>query len=251
MGMTRSEAQALADKYGLVKRKIDTIPGSKKTNVSAPGASAATSQVNTFRNRVDGIATRKRTTITAVASTAAAEAALNYTARPRRSTVIQTVNVQRAKADGGIDYYSGGSLVQAYADGGMRYAGSLASGWPQIAPTRPGGILWAEDTRAPWEAFISGDPAKAARSREIAELVVGHLGGQVAWARAFADGGLITRNMAAPRPASSQSLAGLGIDGTLTIPGLGDAYVRGIVRDELGKDRAHTTHDRRRLTGRR
>jgi len=250
MGLSAPAARRLATELGLVKQKDDQIPKSKSTKVSAPGATGATSQVNTFRARVDGIAAARGTRITATASTGAAEAALNYTARPRRSTVIQTVSVQRAKADGGMEFF---------ANGGMR--GSFVGQQPHIRRAGGAGITWAEEGAGPWESWISGHPAKRRRSRLIAEQTVAMLGGEIAWAQKMADGGIrvpaATPWVPSHIPALSSSggsglsLAGLPISGTLVIPGVGEGYIRGIVQSETAKDRAHATHDRRRLTGRR
>lgn len=65
---------------------------------------------------------------------------------------------------------------------------TLGSAQPQIAKAGGAGILWAEEGAGPWEAFISGHPAKRARSRTIAADTVERLGGRVEWRR-FADGG--------------------------------------------------------------
>lgn len=89
-------------------------------------------------------------------------------------------------ADGGLFAREGGSLVQRFADGGFP---SIGSQQPQIQPNHgPAGIQWAETGAGPWEAFISGNPAKAERSRAIATDVVDRLGGAVQ----FAAGGVFS-----------------------------------------------------------
>jgi hypothetical protein len=98
------------------------------------------------------------------------------------------------EADGGLLTRSTNKgLVNAYADGGVATsiarAPSIGSQQPQVRPySGPGGILWSELGSGPWEAFISGHPAKRDRSRGIADDVVSRLGGQIQW---FANGGLL------------------------------------------------------------
>ena len=105
------------------------------------------------------------------------------------------MGVRRAQADGGI--LSGGhhGLVQAFADGG--YVGSFATAHPQIRPAGGAGVLWAEEGAGPWEAFISGHPAKAERSRSI-WLETGRRLGMI---QAYADGGVASRHYVSAQPA--------------------------------------------------
>src|SRR5690606_12575103 len=67
---------------------------------------------------------------------------------------------------------------------------SFAGQPPQIRAAGGAGVTWAEDGAGPWEAFISGHPAKKNRSMSIADEVVGRLGGSIQWPR-MADGGLM------------------------------------------------------------
>jgi protein-disulfide isomerase-like protein with CxxC motif len=78
-----------------------------------------------------------------------------------------------------------GRIHEFYADGGMRPR--IGSQMPQVRDSTKRGITWSEEGAGPWEAFISGHPAKADRSRAIASEVVARLGGEVR----FADGGLL------------------------------------------------------------
>lgn len=105
------------------------------------------------------------------------------------------MGVRRAQADGGI--LSGGhhGLVQAFANGG--YVGSFATAHPQIRPAGGAGVLWAEEGAGPWEAFISGHPAKAERSRSI-WLETGRRLGMI---QAHADGGVASRHYVSAQPA--------------------------------------------------
>ena len=67
------------------------------------------------------------------------------------------------------------------------------------------GILWAEDGAGPWEAFLSGHPAKRRRSRWLLEETARRLGGSVNWATAYADGGIHYAPSYSAPPATSSS----------------------------------------------
>ena len=100
-------------------------------------------------------------------------------------------------ADGGIMESAGGGLHQTFADGG--FAGRIGSQQPQIRRAGGEGILWAEEGAGPWEAFISGHPAKSARSKQI-WLETGRRLGMV---EAHADGGVrqhANRTYVTPQP---------------------------------------------------
>ena len=100
-------------------------------------------------------------------------------------------------ADGGIMESAGGGLHQTFADGG--FAGRIGSQQPQIRRAGGEGILWAEEGAGPWEAFISGHPAKSARSKQI-WLETGRRLGMV---EAYADGGVrqhANRTYVTPQP---------------------------------------------------
>ncbi len=120
----------------------------------------------------------------------------NYTTSGSRSTAG---GLTRDNADGGMHERFGGALVQSFANGGD-WDGSFGSAQPQIRAAGGRGIRWAEEGAGPWEAFISGHPAKADRSRMITEDLVGRLGGQVQWMKAFADGGIRDRYASRPMP---------------------------------------------------
>lgn len=97
-------------------------------------------------------------------------------------------------ADGGIH---GPGLVREFADGGV---GSFSGQMPHIRAAGGAGVTWAEEGAGPWEAWISGHPAKTARSKAIADDVVSRLGGTTVWPR-MADGGTwerMARSYAAP-----------------------------------------------------
>jgi TP901 family phage tail tape measure protein len=80
-------------------------------------------------------------------------------------------DLDRNNADGGLWARSaladtGASLHRQYADGG--FDGTLGAAQPQIRPySGPRGLTWSEEGSGPWEAFISGHPAKRSRSISI------------------------------------------------------------------------------------
>ncbi len=94
-----------------------------------------------------------------------------------------------AGADGMWLDFAGGHMVRKFADGGFAGMPSIGSQQPQIQPNHgPGGIVWAETGAGPWEAFVSGHPAKRDRSRGITEVAADRLGGDVVWRNA--EGGI-------------------------------------------------------------
>ncbi len=101
---------------------------------------------------------------------------------------ITDMGTYKARALGGLDVHG----VSKMAQGGMIGPGQMR---PGIYKTRPGGILMAEDTTAPAEAYISLRKDLEPRSRMIASEVVGMLGGQVMWGdvTAMASGGIYSR----------------------------------------------------------
>lgn len=107
-------------------------------------------------------------------------------------------------ADGAIYSRSGNRVVKSFEAGG--YQTPIGSQQPQIQTNRgPGGIQWAETGAGPWEAFISGHPAKRDRSQQIASEVAMRLGGRIEWGRRheYADGGF--RGFADPQQYSRSS----------------------------------------------
>ena len=111
-----------------------------------------------------------------------------------KSVVVRAISVGAAigiaagQERGGIR--AGG--VQKMEQGGVVGAGKMM---PGIYKTSKAGILMAEDTRAPAEAYISLRRDLKPRSRAIANEVVGMLGGQVHWGdvTAMASGGVYSR----------------------------------------------------------
>lgn len=157
MGLTEAAANQLADSYGLIPRSVTT-------NVVANGLASTRSALASLDNQMRAL-----------------------DGRIVRIDVRQTTR-QFTAADGGVFDATPAGIVQTFAHGG--FAGSFATAQPQIRPAGGAGVLWAEEGAGPWEAFISGHPAKRRRSRWLLEEVASRLGGQVSWATAYADGGI-------------------------------------------------------------
>jgi hypothetical protein len=197
MGLTKKEAERLADAYGL-------IPEDVKTEVSAPGAVNARQQTQAFIDRIKAIPQSKTAKIAAQTS---GIGSLEYMKRlvdsmNSKSVTVRYTTVRRTiggstidGADGHVLLNTGAGLVRSYAGGGF-WDGTLGAAQPHIRPAGGQGVRWAEEGAGPWEAFISGHPAKKVRSRGIAEDTVDRLGGAITWVKPMADGGTMTRSMA-------------------------------------------------------
>ena len=121
---------------------------------------------------------------------------------------------QLANADGGVLTRVGGRMMRAFASGGISFRGQL----PQIRAAGGAGVQWAEEGAGPWEAFISGHPAKRKRSRFILEDVAARLGGYVSWGSRYADGGVHT-----PRYATSYTPPRVATAPTINVSAPGSA----------------------------
>ncbi|MBD5829608.1 phage tail tape measure protein [Janibacter melonis] len=199
---------------GRVKKMDGAIFGleGKTVTVTEIGTTAAGERVVRFQGQVWKLT---GTTVTIDAETGGATASLNalqakINAMNGRTVTMTTRYVVEGKsttggiplADGGLVAPGGPGLVRAYANGG--FDGSFRTAQPQVRPAGGAGVLWAEEGAGPWEAFISGHPGKADRSKAIASDVVRMLGGQVSWnpdsgpiaggdVLALASGGLLQR----------------------------------------------------------
>ena len=171
MGLTAQAANELADKYGL-------IPYSVRTEIIASGLESTRRGLASLDNQMRAL-----------------------DGRIVRIDVRQTTR-QFTLADGGMFDTTPAGIVQTFAHGGFH--SSIGAQQPQIRPAGGAGILWAEDGAGPWEAFISGHPAKRRRSRWLLEETARRLGGNVQWATPYADGGIrYAPNYSPPSYASS------------------------------------------------
>lgn len=146
-------------------------PSEVKTAIAATGATTAAGQVKALRDYIDQLH-NKSVSISVVTTQTQINKVLTQLGPGMGTT----------QADGGLL-----ENLQRMAGGGFPTIGSQQ---PQIQPNHgKRGITWAETGAGPWEAFISGAPEKADRSRSIADQVVGRLGGVVQW---MADGGRLS-----------------------------------------------------------
>lgn len=177
MGLTGDEANALADKYGL-------IPANVTTNVQVTGVQKANQDVSTLLTLIDQVRAMNGTTAT-VGVRYVVTGSLPNGGRNLMGGLT-------ANADGGIHELAMGRLWKSFAAGGFSTLPAIGGQQSQIQPNRgPAGIRWSEKGAGPWEAFVSGHPAKAPRSRAITEEVARRLGGRVSWERSFADGAFL------------------------------------------------------------
>ena len=228
MGMGQAQAIELARRYELIPDAVATAvsaPGAKLSDqqareltsalmavpaltsaqVLAPGARPSKSDVDAFVSsvgRVPGVTTAQIHTLASLYGVDQARQAL---ASLRDKTVyVNVVSLQRSTrmdkpvADGGL--FVGAGLEQRFAAGG--FMGSFQGQQSQIRPAGGTGVRWAEEGAGPWEAFISGHPAKRWRSRWLLQEVAARLGGQVAWT-SYADGGIHTHDSYRPSAVAS------------------------------------------------
>ena len=228
MGMGQAQAIELARRYELIPDAVVTAvsaPGAKLSDqqareltsalmavpaltsaqVLAPGARPSKSDVDAFVSsvgRVPGVTTAQIHTLASLYGVDQARQAL---ASLRDKTVyVNVVSLQRSTrmdkpvADGGL--FVGAGLEQRFAAGG--FMGSFQGQQSQIRPAGGTGVRWAEEGAGPWEAFISGHPAKRWRSRWLLQEVAARLGGQVAWT-SYANGGIHTHDSYRPSAVAS------------------------------------------------
>lgn len=161
IGMSSTDAEALADSLGLTRSNVDALaeaikrtPPSAKSRIEVD-TTEADARAGVIRRKLDEMQGYTVTATVAV-NTAAVTNAINRLAALSAATGW-------SNADGNI---------LSFADGG-----AIGDQSPQIQPNRgPRGIRWAETGAGPWEAFISGDPGKRIRSREIWEETGRRLG---------------------------------------------------------------------------
>ena len=231
LNTSRDKLAAVADKFDMSKtearkyaEQVLKTPAAVSTTITAK-TEAAKAQVAAFQSQINRLRGNTVTITTRY-----------VTVGTRQKAGGQTKDA----ADGHVFVNGGGSLIKAYAAGGT-FDGSFASAQPQVRSAGGRGVLWAEEGAGPWEAFISGHPAKKVRSRGIAEDTVDRLGGAITWVKPMADGGTMTRSLAdqvrglAPRAAGSAGVTvvnrfDLRIDGALDPVAVG-AQVERVLQD--------------------
>lgn len=215
-----TEADLLTPGAVLSKRQADdvtsalrNVPGVTTANVSTPGAADAKTRADQVRAALQNVPGLTKAQIDTIANLAGVNSARNgVNSVNDRTVTITTVHRsinetiyrggpatsrgnQQAVADGGLFAHAGGRMIRAFASGGISFRGQQ----PQIRAAGGAGVQWAEEGAGPWEAFISGHPAKRLRSRWILEDVAARLGGLVSWGSRYADGGIHTPRYAATR----------------------------------------------------
>lgn len=193
-----------------VNAALRQVPGYTAAMLVTPGAPLSREQADAVTRALQNVPKQTNANVATTADLSGARAAQTEIDRVKGKTVTVAVNFRAEgnstayrsatgsimQASGGVLTPTGVGLVQAFASGGFH--GSFRTAQPQIRAAGGPGVLWAEDGAGPWEAFISGNPAKRPRSRWILAQVAAMLGGQVMWdqARRYADGGF--HSMAAP-----------------------------------------------------
>ena len=215
MGVGSAAAIQMAADYGLIPQDVATqisapgadlteqqikdvisatakVPSLTQAQILAPGARNSKAEVDEFVRSVGKVPGLTEAEIRTMADLYGVRVAQQEIDKVRSKTVTVTVayrstGAPHAVADGGLFTRHQDALIQQFASGGFA---SIGSQQPQLRPAGGRGILWAEEGAGPWEAFISGHPAKRRRSRWILEETARRLGGFVSWATAYADGGL-------------------------------------------------------------
>lgn len=235
LGMTAAAIADMVVEYGM-------IPESVSTKVGVAGTADATIQLSTLKDAISGLPKDTQTRILSAFNKGGIDAAYaalgkidGKTAAAWVKSILERAGINAwnswspgsknayikvftqnytkwvgGNADGGIYDKAGPGLVRSFADGGIP---SIGSQQPQIQPNHgDAGIQWAETGAGPWEAFISGHPAKRERSRALLSEVADRLGGSVS----FADGGMRAAVYGAPAwspSASSKPAATVGGSG--------------------------------------
>lgn len=248
---SKSEIEQLQKKYKLTPKQVRTILEARDN---------ASVVIDRVTGKAKNVPRNTLTSLNAVDNASGTIAAVMARMHALDGTTATTyVSVRQiggqapgsAGADGGIWSGGFGPENQTFASGGFTRP-PIGRQQPQIrAFSEPRGITWSEAGSGPWEAFVSGHPAKKNRSRTIADEVVGRLGGEVRWKAA--DGLLLERRwsssyMASPKvvvttPANQGPMR---IVGTLDTP-FGPAEVRGIVDTRI--DERDRIRDRRARAG--
>ena len=184
MGLTREQAERLADSYGAIPANVVTV-------AQANGFDAATGKADAFRRAIQNIPTFKSVTV-------------QYNER-------EGVTVRRPGFAGRqTEYSANGNVFDFYADGGLRE--------DHVAQIASAGAMrvWAEPETG-GEAYIPLAPSKRARSMALMQEVADRFGASLVPESA-------TRGLAAaaasPAPAAAVTSAGAGpmrIYGTLDL----------------------------------
>lgn len=169
-------------------RQIGDLFG-KDVNVTEHGADPAKGRVRGLDDSIRGTDGKSVDVNARVNGKWDVDSLVNSIGNVRSKTVTVTSIARKVGkwfADGGIEENGPGGLHSYMASGGTR---SFAGQSPHIRPAGGGGVTWAEQGAGPWEAWISGHPAKRARSLAILDDVASRFGRAVVEPSRFADGG--------------------------------------------------------------
>lgn len=238
----KQKVEALAQVYKLTPRQVKTLvseagsnPTMSKIKALARQYDLTPKQVKTFLEAVDNASKKMRDVQNeadktghkaprVVVSALVGDAlggirqvlgALNLlhdksiTLTTTHRTVYTTSGAGHGMGGGTVD--ADGSIHEFYANGGL--FPRIGDQQPQIRPySGPRGLTWGEEGSGPWEAFISGAPQKADRSRAIATEVVNRLGGTTM----FANGGVANYAPAVSQTAPSSRAVTVQFNGPIT-----------------------------------
>lgn len=168
-------------KVAELKRRYDLTPRQVKTLIEQQNMGKSKDDIRELLRQY-GLTPGQVSTAIKLLGAAAAEAELRTLSAPRTAFIYTRV---RPVGGSAIGNSAAGNLFEFYAGGGVREQmrwPRIGDQYPQIRPyTGPAGLTWSEEGSGPWEAFISGQPARKPRSKAIAEEVVARLGGEVQW----------------------------------------------------------------------
>lgn len=230
MGLSKDAAVAMAQQMGIagdtavvLKNKIGDIPAAKNTKITLD-ASQATAAANGIIRTINSI-TGKTVVV-------------NVVYKQAGSLGASTAGGQ-VMADGGIII-----PVRAFASGG--YDGTIGAAQPRIrAYQGPRGILWSEKGSGPWEAFISGHPSKADRSRRIwldvgkrLGMIAAHADGAIRQARTYQPAAAIARSRAVTPNITTPDIQVTARVAPSDVAAIGAAVEAGAARGMTGVARA-------------
>lgn len=172
---------------GLWDQISDLFP--KTVDVNERGADPSRSRVKGLDDTIRGTDGKNVDVIADTFGKGGVDSLVNSVGRLHdKQITITTVTRQIKKmfADGGIEENGPGGLHSYMASGGTR---SFSGQSPHIRRAGGAGVTWAEQGAGPWEAWISGHPAKRDRSLAILDDVAARFGRAVVEPSRFADGG--------------------------------------------------------------
>jgi TP901 family phage tail tape measure protein len=168
MGLSKTAAEKLANQLGLTKGNVSRLSDAI-TKTPVAHTTKMDVQTEAARAKLDGLqkAINQLTGKTVNIYTVEHISQLRAAGKTAQANASQTANQYAT----GSAYRTGkkppgsaeGNLFE-FANGGFAPIGNQR---PQIRLAGGDGMTWAEQGAGPWEAFISGNPANAARSKAL------------------------------------------------------------------------------------